>query len=353
MKNMLSRIIHWFRSSKSESCDTCEKPEVDEASVAQIIEQVIDGIDPRLRSMGKSRYAQKLRPAVEAMISYANVACSRIPGPVELTREAWNNDQLVRAIFTSSNDMQRLFSHHQEIRSFFRENPDPDITHAYAVLGMKRNEERVMGMKQHGSVIRRDEPYVNVYFNDYRITHPSADEALLRANLRQRALNECIAQALSKLVEMRNYGNELKEQKLMLEMKLRILEKESSGLTEMMHGEGEVLLKIAEVRDKLTSIKEKYSDIHEEVGTLDSFLDQTSSLLMHPESLIHVESVNMHLDKMNRLIEGDIGDDDKRISLAQVTFSGKDKRVGVLVKFPRQDMMPEEDFLKKAKSLLH
>ncbi|TNG01997.1 MAG: hypothetical protein EP297_01695 [Gammaproteobacteria bacterium] len=350
MKNLLSQILFKLRSIISRSGSDRKKNEEREAHVAQIIEQVIDGVDPRLRSVGK--YAQKLRPSVEKIIDYADITCQKLPGPVELSREAWSKDHLVRAIFATSDDIQRVFSHHDAIRTFFKDNPDPDITHAYAVLGMKKHEQTVMGMKQTGDVIRRGVAYTNVIFDDYRVTHPSLDEESLRANLRQRAMNECIAQALNKIVEMRNYGNELKEQKLMLEMQLRILAKESSGLTEMMQGEDDVRLKIVDVKKRLASIEEKYSDVHEEVGTLDAFLEQTASLLMQPAKLIDVEEIHMYLDKMNRLIESHGEEEGKRINMAQVTFSGKDKRVGVLVKFPRESLLPEENFLKKAKNLL-
>lgn len=170
-----------------------------EAYVIHVVEQVVDSIDPRMR--GIARYAWKIRPAVVRMLDYAGEACSVVPGPIEFSRHAWSNDPCVRALFATATELQAAFSRTPDIAEYFK---SPVPTHAYAVLGMQKTEKTTFGAEMYGEIIRRDVPQISVSFGDHRISDPAPDEQELRARIRERALNELIAQALFKVGELSN-----------------------------------------------------------------------------------------------------------------------------------------------------
>ncbi len=313
--------------------------------VSIAIEQVAEAVDPRFRLV--RGYARKLRPAVEHMLVYAENVCARLPGPMEFSRRSWSSDATVRALFPSPEQLRRVFSRNQAIVDFFDRHQDPEVQYAYAVLGMAKHEKTVFGMQQEGDIIRREVAQVNVSFSEHRITHPALDEQSLRLNLRERALNEFIAQALARVTAMKSRREGLRESRALLEVQMRVLQREAGGLTGILRREGDAEAEMAELRARLDTVSAECSQIKESLGTLDAALMQLASLLSRPEELIQVNPITLHLDRLNR--RQPTG---HPITLAEVVFRGAVKRVGVLAKFPRSELLPKEDFLRQVNRYL-
>jgi DNA-directed RNA polymerase subunit L len=305
--------------------------------IAQVVERMVDDIDPRLRSI--SGYQKVLSPCVERLISYAEVVCSRLPGPVEFSRQTFRNNPSVRALFANHKKMAEVFSRCKAVQEFFRANPSADL--AYVVLGMRMNEARVFGMEQQGEIIKREVLQKNLSFDDYRITHPSRDEPALRFNLRERAIHECVAQTINQLIASQIYNDELEEHELKLKMQLSMLENQEEGLSTLMHDDQALLHRIHDIREKLEKIEHKQHELSKDTGTLDAFLKKAASLLEQPADLIDVAAISVCVDRLNRVIEDPDSTDEDRIELAQVTFSGEEKRVGLLAAFPRNELVLE------------
>lgn len=306
--------------------------------INQIVENMIDDIDPRLRSI--SGYKKILKPCVERILNYSQQVCAKLPGPIEFSQEGFRNNPTVRALFANHKKMAEVFSHCEAVQEFFRAYPSAD--EAYMIVGMRKIESKVFGVEQHGDILRKDVAQTNVSFEDYRITHPSLNEDQLRFNLRDRALHECVAQTIDRLMAMSECESELEEQELMLKMKLGYLRNEKAGLTSMLQDNGELTLRIREIKEKLDKIQNQHQDINRDIGTLNSYLEKAADLLHHPESLIEVSQVSLCLDKLNRLIESKEVNEEDLIKLAQITFSGKEKRVGLLATFPRKELLLTE-----------
>jgi|GEM_PF-3400053 len=310
--------------------------------INQIIENMVDDIDPRLRSIGG--YKKTLFPCVKHILEYAEVACSHLPGPVEFSQEGRRNCATVRALFANHKKMAEVFSRCQEVQDFFKAYPSADC--AYMVLGMKKTESQVFGIEQQGEIIRKDVPQKSVTFDDYRITHPSTSEASLRFNLRERALHECVAQALGRLISVQSLSEDLEEQEIKLKMRLSMLQRQEDGLEPLMHDDSSLLQGISETKKRLEEIKASHNETTRDIGTLNSMLDKTASLLEHPEELVNVSAISLCIDRLNHLVENGAGNDENRVDLAQVTFSDNEKRVGVLAVFPRKEfIVPERNKL--------
>ena len=303
--------------------------------INQIIENMIDDIDPRLRSI--RGYKKTLSPCVERILSYAEVVCSRLPGPVEFSKETRRTNPTVRALFANHKKMTAVFSQSQDVQDFFKAYPAAD--HAYMVLGMRKTETRVFGMEQHGDVIRKDVPQKNITFDDYRITHPSDNEASLRFNLRERTLHECVAQTMSQLISTQTLSDDLEEQEIKLKMKLHMLQRQEDGLEPLMHDDSSLLQRINELKQRLNEVKTSHAHTTRDVGTLNSMLDKAASLLKNPEKLIEVNTISLCIDRLNRLIESETTSEEDKVNLAQITFSNNEKRVGLLAAFPRKELI--------------
>jgi len=170
------------------------------------------------------------------------------------------------------------------------------------VLGMRKTETRVFGMKQQGDIIRKDVPQTNISFDDYRITHPSNDEASLRFNLRERTLHECVAQTMGKLISAQTLSEDLEEQVIRIKMQLHMLQRQKDGLEPLMHDDSSLLQQINELKERLNEVKTSHDDTTRDIGTLNSMLDKAASFLENPEKLIDVASVSLCNDRMNQLI---------------------------------------------------
>lgn len=274
------------------------------AYLNRVTEQVVEGINPRLRAVGG--YARKLRPAVERMTDYAGVVCSLLPGPIEFSRHAWVTDPTVRALFATADDLQRVFSRSEVVSHLFRQIQDQPTPCAYAVLGMQRADRTVFGMEQDGENIKKDVLQHTVSFGDYRVNQCADSDSILRDELRERALNEMIKQTLRRIVGMEERRNGIRERKLMLNMQLKVLEQERYGLSDILREtEEEASPKSAEIRAELEGLEQECSEVTEMLGTLDTQLDAIGQLLSAPEDLVSVDRECLIVDQMNRVYDQD------------------------------------------------
>ena len=330
LKNLAARISQY----KQQRADELRQRKY----INQIIENIVDDIDPRLRSI--SSYKKTLFPCVKHILAYAEIACSHLPGPIEFSKEARRNNATVRSLFANHKKMTEVFSRCKELQDFFKAHPSADC--AYMILGMRKTENQVFGIKQQGEIIRKDVPQTTVTFNDYRISNPSTSEASLRVNLHERALHECVAQTMSRLLSEQSHCENLEEQKIKLKMQLRMLQHQEDGLEPLMHDDSSLLQRISEVKESLANIQISQDETTCNIGTLNSTLDKTASLLDNPEELVNVSTISLCIDRLNHLVDDDSGNDEDRVNLAQVTFSDNEKRVGLLVVFPKKEFIVPE-----------
>lgn len=305
--------------------------------INEIIDHMVDDIDPRLRAI--QGYQKILTPCAQRLLAYGEQVCANLPGPIEFSKQNTRNNATVRALFANSKQMIEVFSRCKELQEFFRQHPSAD--QAYIVLGMKKTEARVFGMEQQGEIVRKGVPQVNVSFDDYRISHPSLDEMSLRQHLRERALHECVAQAINRLMEEKNLTDEMHQHELKLKMQLGMLQNQHQGLSSLMAGDAPINDKIRQVKRHLNKVEDKLGQMQQDVGTLNSFLEKVVKMLCEPDQLLDVSGISLCVDRMNRLIQGEAAKEADRINLGQVVFGGKDTRVGLLATFRREELVAE------------
>lgn len=326
-------ITRFFRQRKQRQVDLAQKRQY----INQIIEDVIEDIDPRLRSIGG--YKKILFPCIERVLKFADTVCNRLPGPIEFSKGTYLSNPTVRTLFVNHQKMAEVFSECQAVQDFFRDNPLAD--RAYMVLGTKMTEKKAFGMQQQGGVIIKDVMQTSVNFEDYRITHPSVDEATLRFNLHERALHECVAQTIKKMIATKNDSQKLEEDEVKLKMKLSMLKSQQKGLSPLMKDDGRQLQHVNEIENKIKKLEVRHKKVMQDVGTLNAFLKTTASVLKKPAELIDVKALSLSVDHFNHIVTGSEANEKNRIDLAQITFSENEKRVGILAIFPRAELITE------------
>jgi len=121
-------------------------PRCDPVLLRRAIEQVVDGVDPRLRAV--LDYARKLTPAVERTIVYFIECGQWLAAPVEFSVRRWVSDPLVRTLFATAAELQRFFSDDPGVRAYFHDHPLAE--EVYIGLGVTRHERRGFGVAMTG-----------------------------------------------------------------------------------------------------------------------------------------------------------------------------------------------------------
>jgi hypothetical protein len=99
--------------------DASEQPCV--GSVAQAVDYVVNGVEPRLRAL--SSYARRLKGRVVEAFRYIDELAETVPGAYECSRFTFADDPRVNAFFVDPLQLQEVFSQAREVRELFDADP--------------------------------------------------------------------------------------------------------------------------------------------------------------------------------------------------------------------------------------
>lgn len=317
------------------SGDSATAPRCDPALLQRAIEQVVDGVDPRLRAV--LNYARKLTPAVERTIAYFIDCGQWLAAPVEFSARRWVGDPLVRTLFASAADLQRFFSDDPGVRAYFHDHPLKE--EVYIGLGVTRHERRTFGMAMNGEVIQRDVPQTVISFSDYRLFGACDNEQQLRENIEQRGFGFLIGEALEQIVEHQSRAHDREHDKQILELRLRGLMQKRSAMDSLYYeSNAQVDDEIAKLRTRLMHEQEVLALSRGEATVLDDYLAGISAVLADPERYVKRETVRLRINRMNIKAESPDEPGDE-LTFSEVTIGGRPPRVVVLTRFPRSDLL--------------
>src|SRR4029434_7579484 len=145
--------------------------QVDQKLVDDTIEMIVETVEPRVRH--RSRYQDKLRPCVRETIAHLRSLGKAPLEPIILSRKAWAADPCLNAFFATADDVPACMGRAGELRAFFAAPANADLSEAYALLGMKKQERQIFAPRYDGDVLRHDGAQVRGSFSDHRIVAPS------------------------------------------------------------------------------------------------------------------------------------------------------------------------------------
>jgi hypothetical protein len=310
-------------------------PHCDPALLRRAIEQVVDGVDPRLRAV--PGYAHKLAPAVERTIAYFIDCGQWLMAPVEFSARRWAGDPLVRTLFATAAELQRFFSDDPGVRGYFHDHPLAD--EVYIGLGVTRYERRAFGVAMHGEVIQREVPQTVISFSDYRLFGACDNEQLLRQNIEQRGFGFLIGEALEQIVENQGSAPGHEHEKQLAALRLHGLMQKRNAL-DSLYCESSVGLddEIAMLRTRLLHEREALAPLSVKTTLLDDYIAGISTVLADPGRYVKRETVRLRINRMNIKVESPEEPADE-LTFSEVTIGGRPPRAVILCRFPRSDLL--------------
>ena len=304
-------------------------------AVAAAVDKVVEGTDRRIRGVGG--YQRKLAPAVRRTLDFVEDLVARLPGPLELSRSAWQDDSHVNAFFGTTDDVRKTLTRSKELRDFFQRE---GTSQAYALLTMTREEKNILGMSLQGETVQREVPQTSVSFIEHRILAPAATEVGLREELKARALNVFIAHAADRLVDLQVRREGLERERQILQLRLRLARTREESLAAVQEGSPELEALEKSVGENARALEA----LGGELGTLDDYVEQLKAVFEQPEEHLGMATVAFRVSRMGiKLDEGAVepGND---LTLLELSL-GSLRRVATLVRCPREEMLSLEQFL--------
>jgi hypothetical protein len=301
--------------------------------LAQAVEHAVDKVSERLRAV--PGYKRVLSAPLATSLAYIDEMVECVPRGLDCSRSSFVEDPRVNAFFVSPQHIQEVFSRSQEVRELFA--ADPVAHECWALLCMRKEERRQLGMALVGDTVRKDVVQTAVNFTGHQVVSPGSSEADAR-----HALKCCIFRELLDYIRRRitDAGARTAE----LESRLRMLRGKRADLVRRPSGQrlaGGILAEIEGLNGELNG-----RDLV--LRTLNDQLHFVARALANPADFLSATTTSLRLNRLG--IKVDQGSDAPGydLSLSEIRVGSREPRVGVLVRFPRAELLPQQDFLQKA-----
>jgi hypothetical protein len=303
----------------------------------EMVEHVVDGVSSRLRAV--PGYARSLRGPLASTFRYIDRMVEAIPGPLPCCRSAFSDDPRINAFFVSPQHIQEVFSQSREVRDLFEANPLAG--ECWALMCARQQERAQIGMAMVDGQVRKDVLQTVVSFTDHQLHSPGTDEATARCALKCCMFNGLLAHIRRRANDALSRAADLDHRIALSYRRLRDLGQDPAH--EPARGE---------LRAELGRLQDQLKEDGLRLPTLNDHLRFVADSLSHPESFLRTETRSMRLSRM--AVKLDLGSDESgyELTLPEIHIASHVPRISTLVRFPREELLPEKDFLKEAELFL-
>lgn len=263
----------------------------DSELIDDLIAGVVEQVEPRVKLV--PRYEAKLREPMRATLAHLRALAAGAPEPLALTRAAWADDPRVNAFFAAPDEVSACLGRSRELRAFFDDAANAGASEAYALLGMKKAERRVLAPGYVGDMLVQDLAQVTVSFSDHSIVAPSRSAADTRLEIGRRIVERLAQPARSRVLE-------------------------------------------AKARK----------------ATLDQYLDEIRAAFEHPENQVAVSRTPLRVSRMGVKLDASSTERANELVLTELAIGADVRPVIAAVRCPRSEMPPKEDRYTDAERLL-
>lgn len=337
-------FLGWMRRRKT------QVPARESREIAELTERVTR-LSPRLRLV--PRYQQRVRPALEQALDYVRGLVQDLPAPRNASKEAWASDPYIHAFFSTPHEVELGFSRSPELREFFAQSPDS--AQAYAVLGMAMAERRTLGVALEGDVMRSDVPQTVISFSDHKVRIIACTEAALREEIVRRLFDQLALESLARVAAGKSRRNVLEREQALLVARLRLLERQGTGMRSMLGGDGDGGSgEQATLRAQVAENDRELAQLGRDAGALERQLECLAEVLTNARSFLSIEPRHLRLSAMNVLLAPESTAPAHEIELLTARVPGDPPLVRsfALVRFARGDMLSSGALLDEAARLL-
>ncbi|NEV64099.1 hypothetical protein [Thiorhodococcus minor] len=308
------------------------------------IERAVDGTDSRLRLL--SGYRKRLLEPVVAALDHAVALVDALSEPLVATRERYPEEHRLAAVFASSESMLEQLGRDLTLRNFLA-GPGRYANEVTTLLRAEKIEKHILGRDLVDGQMRRDVPQIAVSFAGHHIVDPSENEVETRCLLKQRAFDQVVTLALSRIASAQEKRADLARQRDLLRRKLAALERGDLSFDPPQAG-------FPDQRSLVSELERITRQLHR-LGTEDKVLrvhlDMVAEVLMDAARQLWSRDISLHLDAMN--IQRQPRDPSaRRIILRELHTAQGRPTILLLLRLAPSDLPPPEDFLTAAERYL-
>ena len=323
---------------------------LDKRIIDNAIERAVEGTDRRLRGFGD--YKKRLRASVEVAAAHVVDFVDSLPAPVEISPRSYNTDARLRAFFASADHMRESFGHFVLVEDYLNHKQGLKPDKVFGLLMMEWGEKQVLGMELENGIVRRDVPQVVFGFYNHIFISPTESEEETRWDLKKRAFDFLVEQALARIVQAQGKSGQLKGQKRLLDQKLEKMKAGNWGLSPMQPGSDDPAPDLASLAAEIDAIERSLKELSAAPQSIEENFDHINETLGNPAACLSMRDLNITLDEM--LIKRDPNADGRvnQLELHEFFSSNGERRVALSGWISTSDLPQKKNFLDQASRYL-
>jgi len=301
-------------------------------TLAQAIDHIVDETNSRLRFL--PGYARVLREPVAATLRYIDELVEQVPAAILCSRASFFEDPRVSAFFVDPKHMQETFSEAPEVLSLVEHNPAAD--QIWALLCMRKAERQRLGMSLVDNEIHKDVMQTAVSFTDHQVLAPGVGEADAKCSLKC-----CILKRLLTFIQERTSDH-----------RVRVVEMENrrAALVNQIKRTNPVADggSLAALRSEIDALGKELAHEIPRLASLEDQLEEIAQVLRDPAGFVTGRQRSMCLDRQGIKQAGDCLRAGNEISMFEIEVAAQGSRIAALVHFPVSELLPKQDFVRRA-----
>lgn len=343
MPSLLERVAGALFGSGAGKAGEADRQLIDEATDA-----IVETVEPRVRA--RSGYREKLAGGVRGTVAHLRALGREPLEPIPLARGAWSRDPRVNAFFASADDVSACIGRSEEVRRFFGEHPE--CQEICALLGMKREERKVLAPRLEGEVLKQDVAQVSVGFSGHRLIAPAPDAAGTRLEVGRRIIERLAQLALGRVASLGEKAAGLEQHKAFLATRLRMLKLGRGGVEGLASDPVKTEQEIRELERELKEATQGYTEAKSSLINPDGCIDQINAVLARPEEQVALTHVPLRLNRMGIVVEAGSSEPAAELDLTELSLGDGLRATITLVRIPRNELPPKVDRLAQAEKYL-
>lgn len=302
---------------------------------ADAVNLVIEATFPGLRAM--PGFPARLQDPVMRAMNHIGDMVEQLPTAISCRRSSYVSLPEVNALFSGPDQIQQVFSASDAVRALFDQYPDLD--QCWVLLCAQKQERHQFGMALCGDQVRRDVPHTQVCFTDHQILSPGISEEDARKGLKCCIFENLITYIQQHRIALRQHSGHRDERVRLLRQRLRQLGDQPS----------EERLALGE---ELAGLEANQDPAPERLDKLQEQMDFLLRVFGQPADHAAWTRLHLHLDRLGRKLDDSLESQGYELSLSEFRIAYHQPRVVTLARFPRDELLPAQDYLTQAEIIL-
>ena len=325
-------IIDWFKNRPAQFDGDRQSNQM----TLWAIDKAVTLTNPRLKLLRS--YQERLAPAVETSVRYLRQAVLALPPAIKVCATNWSADPVLRAFFVAASDIPGALARSPNLRTLF--DKYPEIDEAYFILGLRYNEQRVLGVALQGETVQREVAQTVVGFSDPQARICGQRDTEVRLLLATQGYEYLVAQALSQIGEDRSERRELEDNRSLIRARLRLLQQQGPGLGSVFGSAPASSGEQLKLEAQLLENERQLETIGSVQTALDAELEILREVLANPQRYLSLEKKELRLSTMNVLLDKTSTDvaSDVVFSLAKLSGTPSLQRAFVMSRLTRSEL---------------